>query len=196
MKKENMEKQPGAFQSAFAWCASTLPSAVATGLVAIILGIAIIYSLHPYLAVLGLILLSSLLAKVSGMAAEGSLQKTAAAAFAVAVFLIMFAVPSGELGASKCPGRTIPGNGSAAVVKYFESPFCSTCVIFSNNVADAQKQAGFTLQYYDSRYCKAQMAQYGFQGTPCYVFAGPKGTTKACGLMTADEIVQKVGGIS
>lgn len=186
-------KPKGMCESAAARCASSLISTVATGLAAIFLGIAAIYALHPYLAILALLLLASFLVKVSDNA-EGDTKKIAAATAAVAVFLLMFAIPSGDLGSSKCPDNTIPGTIPGATVKYFYSPFCTSCIFSEKNLDDAQKQAGFTLQYYDIRYCKADKEKYGFPGTPCFAFVSRNGTTqRACGVLSTDEIVEMAG---
>ena len=93
---EHKKKKEGIYQSLASKCSSSLLSVIGTGISAIILGIAFIYLLHPYLAILGLILASSFLVRVSDAAAK-YWEKTVAATFAVAVFLMMFALPSGEL---------------------------------------------------------------------------------------------------
>ena len=176
---------------------SSLATAAA-GILAIIIGLSAIYALHPYISLPALIAIIAFFIMASEKAAPASLQKTIAASFAVAIFLLMFAVPSGELGGGKCPDRTVVGGPLQVRLKYFTSPFCIECILFDKNVEEAQKiSGGFTVDYYDIRYCKRQADYYGFPGTPCYAFLSANGTlVKRCGVMPAEEIAQQVALLS
>ncbi len=199
MKKEKKAaKKAGWLDLLMQMAVSSIWAAAGAGILAVVLALAAIYLLHPYLSILALIALAAFFYQSSENALQGSVQKTVAASFAVAIFLMLFAVPSGELGNAKCPEKTVNGGPMPVRLKYFTSPFCIECILFDKNVEEAQKiSSGFTVDYFDIRYCKRQADSFGFPGTPCYAFFGPGGLSiKRCGVMTAGEIVQMASGIS
>lgn len=167
--------------------ASSFPLILSVGTLSILLSLFLIYTMHPYISLLAMVGFAAFLFELSTHAPSQGYQKIAAGTFAVATFVLMFALPSGELGFGSCPEKVI-GSG-AVTVKYFQSPFCQYCVLYGQNIIDAQKESGFRLEYYDLRYCSREASKFGFYATPCFAFVGPQGTKRACGVLSSEQIV-------
>ncbi|MCX8194843.1 MAG: thioredoxin family protein [Candidatus Micrarchaeota archaeon] len=189
MKKEGFKEAPIDFL--VSWCSFSLSRIILASSAAVIFSILAIFLLHPYLALALMLLLLSFLVKVSDKATS-QYSKIAASTGAVVLFLLALSLPAGDIGYSKCPEREIAGSGST--VKYFHSPFCIYCVLNEGSIAEAQKKAGFTLQYYDIRYCKKEAEKFGFFATPCFAVVFENGSVfRTCGALSSEELAQIAG---
>lgn len=93
------------------------------------------------------------------------------AALLLLLFLIL-SIKDGKIGYAECPS-TISGNVDANLaIKYFYSPFCPSCWKQEPILRDMLLSHGksFSLERYDIRYCKEEVAKYRVMGTPSFVF--------------------------
>lgn len=85
---------------------------------------------------------------------------------------IIFNIREGKIGKTNCPDA-ISGNVDANFkIKYFYSPFCTYCWLQEPILRDMLQLHGdsFSLERYDIRYCKSEVARYKVSGTPSFVF--------------------------
>ena len=90
----------------------------------------------------------------------------------IVLFFIIISFKKGSIGSAECPDA-IQGNVNANFkIKYFYSPFCHYCWKQEPILRDALKTHGnsFSLERYDIRYCKNEVARYKVSGTPSFVF--------------------------
>lgn len=90
----------------------------------------------------------------------------------VILIIILINIKKGTIGNAQCPD-TIQGSQEADLrIKYFYSPFCPYCWKEEPILRDMLTSYGnsLSLERYDIRYCKDEVAKYRVSGTPSFVF--------------------------
>jgi len=93
--------------------------------------------------------------------------------------LILLYVSIGFVGGedrSKCPYKTAGNPNASLSIKYFGNPFCIWCLIGNPKIEKLTEQKGksFFMEYYDNRYCPAEVDRFGVSAIPFFVFNDTK----------------------
>ena len=109
--------------------------------------------------------------------------------FVLLFFLILFQLKQGVIGSKECPDK-VEGSNTSLTIKYFYSPFCIYCWIEKPILKDIVKEKGslFTLEHYDTRYCKDAVYQYQIIGIPSFIFAAKEKEYGLVGYLPKEKL--------
>lgn len=146
------------------------------------------YLFHPYAAVAAMFASALALFWLSNKADGKGIARVAGYSCAFACLLFIAALPSGEIGAKRCPDY-VANPGAEAKISYFYSPFCPNCPAQESELnALLASGADFRLEKYDLRYCRENADKYGFSGTPCIAIEKDGHAEKGCGLVPRERM--------
>ncbi len=124
----------------------------------------------------------------------------------ITIFFLLFkacstsALESEKMGRANCPYKVEGDQNANLVIKYVDSPYCFWCWLEEPILERAVATKGnlFRLERYDIRYCKDIVTEYGFSGTPSFVFSLRNDSKEFAhsGFMQEEELNRVICGLS